>query len=92
MIEERNRPLERELREKLVQELAGILPQIEVQPELQNACLQEAVKFPQRKQCFFPVQHFNPNAGQKFVWTKFCPQLEKAQEHINTLFINALRN
>ena len=39
-----------------------------------------------------PVQYFNPNAGQKFVWTKFCPQLEKAQEHVNALFINVLQH
>ena len=39
-----------------------------------------------------PVQHFNPNAGQKFVGTKFCPSLEKALEHINSLFINVLQH
>jgi hypothetical protein len=35
--------------------------------------------------------HFNPNAGQKIVGTKYCPSLEKAHEHINPLFINVLQ-
>jgi len=38
------------------------------------------------------VQNFNPNAGQKIVWTKFCPSLEKAQKHLNYLFINVLHH
>jgi hypothetical protein len=37
------------------------------------------------------VQYFKPDAGQKFVRTKFCPSLEKAQEYPNYLFINTLR-
>lgn len=40
----------------------------------------------------FPVQIFNPNEGQKFVGTKFCPSLKKAEEHSNSLFINALQH
>ena len=41
MIEEHN-GLEREIRETLVQELAGILPRLEGQPELQDVDLQGA--------------------------------------------------
>ena len=36
------------------------------------------------------VQHFNPNAGQKFVETKFCPSPEQPPKHLNSLFTNAL--
>jgi thioredoxin 1 len=38
------------------------------------------------------VQHFNPNAGQNFGATKLCPSLEKAQQHHNCIFINALQH
>jgi hypothetical protein len=37
------------------------------------------------------VQYFNPNTGQNLVETKFCPVLEKALKHINSLFINVLQ-
>jgi hypothetical protein len=65
MIEERNR-LERELRETPVPESAGILSQLEGQPGLQNACLQEAVRFPRRKQNFSRAT-FQPKRGAK-IW------------------------
>ena len=51
LIEDPNR-LACEVRQALMQDSAGILPDLAAQLELQNVCLQEAVRFPQRKQYF----------------------------------------
>ena len=76
MIEERNR-LERELRETLVQEFAGILPQLEGQPELQNACWQEAVRFPRRIQYFSRCKISTQTRGKNLSGPNFAPHWKK---------------
>jgi hypothetical protein len=76
MIEECNR-LERELRETLVQEFTGILPQLEGQPELQNDCLQEAVRFPRRKQLFSRCNISTQTRGKNLPGPNFAPHWKK---------------
>src|SRR5208282_500025 len=76
MIEERNR-LERKLREKFAKESAGILSQLEGQPEIQNACLQEAVKFPRRKQSFSRCNISPQTRGKNLSGLNFAPHLKK---------------
>jgi thioredoxin 1 len=63
--------MERELRGRRVQEFAGTFPQLEGQPELPNACLQEATRFPQRirhlSRCKIPTQLQGKNlSGRNF--------------------------
>jgi thioredoxin 1 len=81
MIEECNR-LKGELRETLVQEFARILPQFEGQPELQNACMQEAVSFPRRKKYFSRCNISTQTRGKNLSGPNFAPHLKKRR---NTL-------
>ena len=76
MIEECNR-LERELREKLVQAFAGILTQFKGQPELPYACLQETVRFPQRKQHFTRCNISTQTRGKTMSGPNFAPNWKK---------------
>jgi hypothetical protein len=78
MIEEPNR-LERELRETLVPEFTGILPRLEGQPEFQYACLQEAVRLPQRKQHFSRCNIFNQTRGEILSGPNFAPHRKKCK-------------
>ena len=76
MIEECNR-LEREPGEMLVQEFAGILPQFDGQPEIHSACLQEAVRFPQRKQHFSRCNISTQTRGKNLSGPNFAPNWKK---------------
>ena len=89
MIEEPNR-LERELRETLVQEFAGILPQFEGQPELQIACLQEAGRFPASDSICQRGAITNPKAG-KNICLIFQPTLEKVEKTVSHLCMHTLQ-
>ena len=79
MIEERNR-LERKLRETLAQESTGVLPQFEGQLELQNAGLQEFVRFPQRNQRFSRCNISTQTGGKILSGPNFVPHLKKHGE------------
>jgi thioredoxin 1 len=76
MIEERNR-LERKLREKFVLEFAGILPNLEGQPKLKNACLQETVRFPRRIQYLSWCNISTQSRGKILSGQNFAPHGRK---------------
>ena len=82
MIEESNRP-ERELRETLVQKFGKILPQFGGQPELHYAFLQEAVRFPQRKQHFSRCNISTQTGGKNLSRPNFAPHWKKCTEDSN---------
>jgi thioredoxin 1 len=81
MIEEPNR-LERELREARAQGFSGMLPQLEGQPELQNACLQDAVRFPQSRQISYRFKISTQMRGKNLSGRNFDPHWQKRK---NTL-------
>jgi thioredoxin 1 len=91
MIEELNR-LESELREMRVQEFAGMLPQLEGQPELQKACLQEAVRFPPRQPNLSGCKLSSQKRGKILACQNFAPgskRLENVAGHCPAMGCNS---